>query len=363
MTKHSLIIDTSSNSYSIDNMISGNFDDLDSSILPSTPELGLLPPVVRYISPWTTTGQAIVVVEGVPHEQLVYVDGTEYSIPVPWTHTLYVLTKTNTPLMSGRTTDVAQITGVGIYFSKTKLETLDHDFYPCFLPGVDIAVEVAVKDTSVAYGYTSLQIKKDWTSKTVSKTDILYSLNRIHKDFMSRFWSIQFQNDMTSLKILLGDGDTHELMTKLAGLSLGECIELLDLHDSSSLRSFKYVWSTFEREVERFNIKAFIDKKLKEYETASRTVKKKKLYEIPSVLDLLEVHQADGAQYTQGASTDITTSTISVTFTSPVVTSGDNPFVDYQWITESEEGVMTGNFTEATGDDDDDEEYYEGDPA
>lgn len=122
--KRTLVLDPDADSCIVDDKYILNLTTLLSKIDTLSPSLGQLPPVVRYISPWNKRGNAFVLIEGKPHIRTVVFLDQVYSIPVPWFHIGIVLTLSGNEI----TTDLAYETFVS--FSKTKLESNDHIFYP-----------------------------------------------------------------------------------------------------------------------------------------------------------------------------------------------------------------------------------------
>lgn len=129
--KRSLVLDTERDTCYVDDAYEINLTAFLSKLDITTPHLGQLPPVVRYISPWGKNKKAVVVIEGKPHIRTVSFLGNVYQIPVPWFHVVVLLTL----LDDGRI--IADLNSdVFISFSKTKLENMDHIFYPCYFYNV-----------------------------------------------------------------------------------------------------------------------------------------------------------------------------------------------------------------------------------
>jgi hypothetical protein len=106
-----------------------------SLLSPSSPELGLLPPVVKYISPWAWDHRSkchvsLVIVEGKPTRHTVCVgfgndDEPEiFNIPVPWHHWFIYLTGMSTTDPSSW-----KIYSVSQYWSQSQIYDQDHLFF------------------------------------------------------------------------------------------------------------------------------------------------------------------------------------------------------------------------------------------
>lgn len=96
------------------------------------PYLGLLPPVVKYISPFSSpTDAAIVLVEAPPAYVTLKFNSDEglklFRVPVPWHSWIFSLRKQGNGYA---------ILSIAMYLSDKEINSMDHKFYPGYIPNV-----------------------------------------------------------------------------------------------------------------------------------------------------------------------------------------------------------------------------------
>jgi hypothetical protein len=122
-----IIVDAERNTVAVGDKVSQPVSILYNKLVPLTPQLGLLPAVVRYISPINAEGMSTIVVENRPRKILVYrTEEKNYMMPIPWQH-WFIRVKAH-----DKYPGVFVLDEVRFALSETQLQSMDHQFIPGF---------------------------------------------------------------------------------------------------------------------------------------------------------------------------------------------------------------------------------------
>ncbi len=218
-----------------------------------SPDLGLLPPVVKMISP-VIGSRCLIIVEQKPTVRTVTFMGEPYRIPIPWHHWVFMPTVIGNKLQHGF---------VSLLFSSSQLQDDEHKFYfpwvtNCriadvhmhhepggllHLPFVCMSWPSAYDADLRIYGHhigtedSFPQPVKPW-----DRGPTLFSFNDYFNHYVSKFWTDTFNEDyadglsrwkrplMNMREGLVLDSDSydvHRFYAALSDLSVDEAIELL----------------------------------------------------------------------------------------------------------------------------------------
>lgn len=288
--KRSIVLDPERDICYVDNKYVLNLTAFLSKLDIVTPHLGQLPPVVRYISPWSKQKQAIVIVEGRPHTRTVCFLDQVYTIPVPWFHVVIVLTLLDDgKVISDLNNDVY------LSFSKNKLENIDHVFYPSYLYNVGSPYHLTEYDATlgglVCLGENAFNLSDKLNLYPgvklfvpSSKTDprlVIADLKDFYNLFTDILFSTSFNIDIYSSlepyltpgfplvdyyeRALNEDDDPFEgygednAFKRLDGKSIEEGISILDNYPIEVRFTFKKIITAFEEAVDSFTVKRMFD--------------------------------------------------------------------------------------------------------
>lgn len=255
--KTTITLDTDTYSFQINEEFLISFKRLENKLHPMTPSLGLLPPVVRYVSPWLINNTSVVIIESRPETRSIYFAGRVYSIPLPWQHWfihLHQPDEVNKP-------DNVVVANVGYAFSSTQFQTLDHIFYPPYLPSID---KLLIVDG----------LKLGWEINTLEvplPIELDEDLDGFFKEFRFIFFHKQF--DLSDIKYLQSYArrvnNKYRFPSKpkniikaikiLGELNIQGIIDLLNtMHRTDDVLTFKSIYDHFEKDVFKFDFGNFL---------------------------------------------------------------------------------------------------------
>jgi hypothetical protein len=306
MTKSTLIFsDTEEAFYSAsDKNVSLDFNSVSKQFSSSAPDLGLLPPVVRYISPWlidhsnNDNGRhyAFAIVEQPPSMKTISFHSTSHddcdpddecehcfnedyplaktiNIPVPWNYWVFHFTPSsdNHPIFSGH---------VNLFFAHSQAHDLDNPLYPPFVPNIspvswyknDI-IDSILSSCTVCIGsdFWATKINNfsfaNYLKFPLGIDDI--SFDQLFRDYVSFFWSTTFNSDYSDhlynfLELIVDSkndipNDVHGWFPFLAQMSIDEVLTRLKKH-STSMYSLGDVINAFDSCIPPINLRAIFAK-------------------------------------------------------------------------------------------------------
>lgn len=229
MTKHSIILDADTQSFQTNKNAPMSFSKLENRIGAITPSLGLLPPVVRYISP-IVNGEAIVIIEDRPRLQQIVIDGLAYELTLPWHHWVFKLAT----VTSVSDPSACAILGAYLAFSTKQMNLSEHVFYAPYLPEVVQTTEYGwqIIENYLQFGFPRiLDVRRG-------------GLDEAYRWFIERYWHKAFslkdlgymQSYIRALDSSYGYPEKDKNIIKgfnvFNNMSIVESLNLLERHGS-----------------------------------------------------------------------------------------------------------------------------------